>query len=107
MTFGALLRAIDWRLLLLFAGLFVVIGAIEQAGIDRRLFLMLQPLAHRNERRPQRDGRRPVKHDQQRARGDAVHARRTEVDDPRRAWLALAMASTLAGNLTISDRLRI
>ena len=43
-TAGALARTIDWRLLALFAGLFVVVGAAEQAGIDRRLFAVLRPL---------------------------------------------------------------
>ena len=94
-------RAIDWNLLLLFVGLFVVVGAAERAGIDRRLFELLRPL------------------------GTATIAGLTataavlsnlvsnvpavmlfaplvpRLPDPPRAWLALAMASTLAGNLTI------
>ena len=36
--------SIDWDLLMLFAGLFVVVGAAERAGIDRRLFSLLAPL---------------------------------------------------------------
>ena len=41
--------AIDWDLLMLFVGLFVVVGAGERAGFDRRLFDVLAPLgvAHR------------------------------------------------------------
>ena len=39
--------AIDWDLLMLFAGLFVVVGAAERAGIDQRLFNLLAPLGIR------------------------------------------------------------
>src|SRR5205085_2052208 len=94
-------RAIDWRLLALFVGLFVVVGAAERAGIDRRLFAALAPL-----------GIRTV------AGLSATSAALSNVvsnvpavmlfapivphlPDPPRAWLALAMSSTLAGNLTI------
>ncbi len=50
-TPAAVARMIDWQLLFLFAGLFVVIGAIERAGIDRQLFAFLQPLRLRSCRR--------------------------------------------------------
>lgn len=93
--------AIDWDLLMLFAGLFVVVGAAERAGIDRRLFNVLAPL-----------GLRSI------AGLSATAALLSnavsnvpavmlfthvvpELPDPQRAWLALAMASTFAGNLTI------
>src|SRR5262249_49273235 len=89
--------AIDWDLLMLFVGLFVVVGAAERAGIDRRLFDVLRPL-----------GLRTV------AGLSATSAVLSNVvsnvpavmlfsrlaphlPDPRRAWLALAMSSTLAG----------
>src|SRR5689334_18428346 len=42
-TIAALVRAIDWRLLALFVGLFVVVGAAERAGIDKHLFAALAP----------------------------------------------------------------
>ena len=100
-TFGNVARAIDWRLLLLFVGLFVVVGAAERAGIDRRLFALLAPLGVRT------------------LAGLSLTAAALsnivsnvpavmlftpvvpQLPDPPRAWLALAMASTLAGNLTI------
>jgi Na+/H+ antiporter NhaD/arsenite permease-like protein len=94
-------QAIDWQLLVLFAGLFVVVGAVERAGIDRRLFALLRPL-----------GVDTVAGISATA---AVLANAIsnvpavmlfthvvpKLADPPRAWLALAMASTLAGNLTI------
>jgi Na+/H+ antiporter NhaD/arsenite permease-like protein len=93
--------AIDWDLLMLFVGLFVVVGAAERAGIDRRIFALLRPL-----------GVETI------AGLTATAAVLSNVvsnvpavmlftklvptlPDPHRAWLALAMASTLAGNLTI------
>ena len=100
-TAAGLVRAIDWGLLALFVGLFVVVGAATRAGIDRRLFAMLAPL-----------GVRTV------AGLSATTAVLSNVvsnvpavmlftplvpqlPDPPRAWLTVAMASTLAGNLTI------
>jgi Na+/H+ antiporter NhaD/arsenite permease-like protein len=95
------LLALDWDLLVFFAGLFVVTGAIEAAGLSEDLFHTLQPILQ--------DGVamfslivaglsnivsnvpavllfRPIM---------------TDFADPQRAWLVLAMASTLAGNLTL------
>jgi Na+/H+ antiporter NhaD/arsenite permease-like protein len=100
-TVANCLRAIDWRLLALFVGLFVVVGAAERAGIDKRLFAALAPL-----------GVRTI------AGLSATAAALSnlvsnvpavmlftpvvpQLPDPPRAWLALAMSSTLAGNLTI------
>jgi Na+/H+ antiporter NhaD/arsenite permease-like protein len=93
--------AIDWDLLMLFGGLFVVVGAAEQAGIDRRLFNALAPL-----------GLQTVAGLSVAAAilGNAVSNVPAvmlftrlvpQLPDPPRAWLALAMSSTLAGNLTI------
>jgi Na+/H+ antiporter NhaD/arsenite permease-like protein len=93
--------AIDWDLLMLFIGLFVVVSAGERAGFDRRLFDLLRPL-----------GVATV------GGLSATAAILSNVisnvpavmlftkivprlADPTRAWLALAMSSTLAGNLTI------
>ncbi len=93
--------AIDWDLLMLFVGLFVVVGAVERAGIDRTFFEWLRPLGIRT------------------IAGLAATATVLSnaisnvpavmlftrviprLPDPARAWLTLAMASTLAGNLTI------
>ena len=100
-TAANFVRAIDWRLLALFLGLFVVVGAAERAGIDKRLFGALAPL-----------GVRTI------AGLSATVAALSNLvsnvpavmlftpvvphlPDPPRAWLALAMSSTLAGNLTI------
>jgi Na+/H+ antiporter NhaD/arsenite permease-like protein len=100
-TVVTFVRAIDWRLLALFVGLFVVVGAAERAGIDKRLFAALAPF-----------GVRTI------AGLSATAAALSNLvsnvpavmlftpvvprlPDPSRAWLALAMSSTLAGNLTI------
>jgi Na+/H+ antiporter NhaD/arsenite permease-like protein len=93
--------AIDWDLLMLFGGLFVVVGAAEQAGIDKRLFNLLAPI-----------GLQTVAGLSAAAAmlGNAVSNVPAvmlfthlvpDLPDPRRAWLVLAMSSTLAGNLTI------
>jgi Na+/H+ antiporter NhaD/arsenite permease-like protein len=92
---------INWNLLTLFAGLFVVVGAAREAGVTAALFDVL----HARE-----------------AHGVAALSVAAavlsnlvsnvpavmlfiplvpELPDPHRAWLTLAMASTLAGNLTL------
>jgi Na+/H+ antiporter NhaD/arsenite permease-like protein len=93
--------AIDWDLLMLFIGLFVIVSAGERAGFDRRMFDLLKPL-----------GVATV------AGLSATAAILSNVisnvpavmlftkivprlPDPGQAWLALAMSSTLAGNLTM------
>jgi Na+/H+ antiporter NhaD/arsenite permease-like protein len=93
--------AIDWDLLMLFVGLFVLVGAAERAGFDRRLFEVLRPF-----------GLATVGGLSATAavlsnvisNVPAVMLFTTlvpKLPDPQRAWLALAMASTFAGNLTI------
>jgi Na+/H+ antiporter NhaD/arsenite permease-like protein len=93
--------SVDWDLLMLFAGLFVVVGAAARAGIDRRVFSVLAPL-----------GLQTVAGLSATA---AILANAVSnvpsvmlftklvpaLPDPHRAWLVLAMSSTLAGNLTI------
>ena len=93
--------SVDWDLLMLFAGLFVVVGAATRAGIDRRVFSVLAPL-----------GLQTVAGLSATA---AILANAISnvpsvmlftklvpnLPDPHRAWLVLAMSSTLAGNLTI------
>ena len=94
-------KRVDWDLLMLFVGLFVVIGGIEHAGLDRQLFEWLRPLGL-----------------------GTVHGLTLiatllsnlisnvpavmllsrvvpNVSEPDAAWLTLAMSSTLAGNLTL------
>ena len=91
---------INWNLLTLFAGLFVVVGAARTAGLADAAFAFLA-----------RDLRSPA------ALATASTALSNlvsnvpavmlftplvpELPDPRRAWLVLAMSSTLAGNLTL------
>jgi Na+/H+ antiporter NhaD/arsenite permease-like protein len=92
---------LDWSLLVFFAGLFVVTGAIETTGLSERLFAIAGPLAER--------GVVPLT-------GVSVVASNLvsnvpavllfrplvpQFADPERAWLTLAMATTLAGNLTL------
>jgi Na+/H+ antiporter NhaD/arsenite permease-like protein len=94
-------RQIDWGLLVLFVGLFIVIHGVARAGLDARLFELLQPI-----------GVSTV------AGLSIVSAALSNLvsnvpavmlftrivptlPDPATAWLALAMSSTLAGNLTI------
>lgn len=101
LTARDVVQTIDWRLLWLFVGLFVVVAAAERAGIDHRLFDLLAPFGVDTL-----------------AGLSATTAVLSNVisnvpavmlftrlvphlPDPSRAWLALAMSSTLAGNLTI------
>ena len=95
-------REIDWALLVLFTGLFVVIGAVEETGLAARgarlgLRGRAAPAgrAHGGDRGALQPGL-------QRAGGAALQERDPDASaSPIRAWLLLAMASTLAGNLTI------
>jgi Na+/H+ antiporter NhaD/arsenite permease-like protein len=94
-------RLIDWDLLMLFIGLFVVVGGLSHAGLDRDLFAFLRPLGLET------------------VAGLSVAAAALSnvisnvpavmlftrlvpaLGDPEAAWLTLAMAGTLAGNLTL------
>jgi Na+/H+ antiporter NhaD/arsenite permease-like protein len=94
-------REIDWQLLVLFTGLFVLIRGVEEAGLTDYLFGLAGRLALY----------RPVVLTTVTAilsnlvsNVPAVLLFKTVVPgfgEPTRAWLLLAMASTLAGNLTI------
>jgi Na+/H+ antiporter NhaD/arsenite permease-like protein len=92
---------IDWDLLMLFVGLFVVVGAADKAGLDAWMFELLRPIGVET------------------VTGLSIAAAALsnlvsnvpavmlftglmpQLPDPERSWLSLAMASTLAGNLTI------
>jgi Na+/H+ antiporter NhaD/arsenite permease-like protein len=94
-------RVVDWPLLVFFAGLFVVTGSLETQGLTAQLFALLAPVA--------RAGLVPF--------GLATVALSNLISnvpavlllqglvpafpDQQRAWLTLAAASTLAGNLTL------
>ncbi len=92
---------IDWSLLVFFSGLFIVTGAIEASGLSAKMFDVLRPVVT--------GGVAPL---------SLVTAALSNVisnvpavllfrpivpslPDSQTAWLTLAMASTLAGNLTL------
>jgi Na+/H+ antiporter NhaD/arsenite permease-like protein len=94
-------REVNWQLLVLFIGLFVLIGGVEAAGLTRQLFDWMAPLSLH------RPGMLTVV-----AAGlsnlvsnvPAVLLFKSVIPgfgEPARGWLVLAMASTLAGNLTL------
>jgi len=93
--------SIDWDLLMLFAGLFVVVGAAARAGIDRRLFEILAPLGM-NTVAGLSATAAVLSNAVSNVPAVMLFARFVPaLPDPPRAWLTLAMASTLAGNFTI------
>jgi Na+/H+ antiporter NhaD/arsenite permease-like protein len=93
--------AIDWDLLMLFAGLFVVVGAAERAGIDQRLFNLLAPLGIRTTAGLTATAA-VLANAVSNVPAVMLFARFIpNLPDPHGAWLTLAMSSTLAGNLTI------
>jgi len=94
-------REIDWALLLLFAGLFVVVRGLESAALTPDLLRAAERLAL---------GQPPVLAMVAATLSNIVSNVPTvlvlrpfiaALAQPERAWLVLAMASTLAGNLTI------
>lgn len=92
---------VDWALLVFFAGLFVVTGALEATHLTDRLFALLEPFTHSG------IGALTIVTaalSNLVSNVPAVLLFRSSVPhlaDPNRAWLTLAMASTLAGNLTL------
>lgn len=92
---------LDWGLLVMFAGLFVVTGAIEQSGLSAALFAPFRdtlqggivPFTIASSVLSNLVSNVP-----------AVLLLRPEISqfaNPEQAWLTLAMSSTLAGNLTL------
>lgn len=94
-------REIDWSLLIFFSGLFIITGAIESSGLSTRLFTLAEPLA--------RQGISAlagvaVVLSNLVSNVPAVMLFRPVIPnfpDPQLSWLTLAMATTLAGNLTL------
>lgn len=94
-------REIDWRLLVLFTGLFVLTGGIERAGLAEEV-LQSPVAAHLDQ---------PLILTAVAAVVSNVVSNVPAVllfkplmpglAEPQRGWLVLAMASTLAGNLTV------
>jgi Na+/H+ antiporter NhaD/arsenite permease-like protein len=93
---------VDWGLLVFFVGLFLIVGGAERAGLTQEMFVAAERLNLQNL-----------------GIFTAVTAVLSNIvsnvpavmllkslvpsfHDPRTGWLALAMASTLAGNLTIT-----
>jgi len=96
---------LDWTLLALFAGLFVVVAGVEKAGLAERLLAALGPLHPENVW-----GLTVVTAILSNVVSNvpAVMVLKSLVPhlpNPQSAWLTLAMASTLAGNLTLPGSL--
>ncbi len=97
-----LYREVDWGLLVFFVGLFLIVGGAENAGIVRK---MLELAQHWN---LQKLGVFAIVVgcvSNVVSNVPAVMLLKSLIpgfSDPHTAWLALAMASTLAGNLTIT-----
>jgi Na+/H+ antiporter NhaD/arsenite permease-like protein len=92
---------IDWGLLVFFASLFVVTGAIETSGLGKDLFTWMRPWADGG---PAKLTAVSVVLSNIVSNVPAVMLFRPVVPtlaEPHTAWLTLAMATTLAGNLTL------
>jgi Na+/H+ antiporter NhaD/arsenite permease-like protein len=93
---------VDWGLLVFFVGLFIIVGGAERAGLTRTL---LEPIAGWNLHRLPVFVTATAVLSNLVSNVPAVMLLRTVVPafpDPHTGWLALAMSSTLAGNLTIT-----
>ena len=93
---------VDWGLLVFFVGLFLIVGGAENAGIVARLLAFAR---HWNLQRLDVFAIVVVLFSNFVSNVPAVMLMKSLVpgfSDPHTAWLALAMASTLAGNLTIT-----
>jgi len=94
-------REIDWALLLLFAGLFIVVQGIEKAVLVPDILHAAERLAFGT---PAVLATVAALLSNLVSNVPAVLMLKpfvVSVAEPRRAWLVLAMASTLAGNLTV------
>lgn len=94
-------QEIDWALLVFFSSLFVVTGAIGTSGLGQHVFSLLQPFAREG---PGSLTAASVVLSNLVSNVPAVMLFRPIVPtlpDPGQAWLTLAMATTLAGNLTL------
>jgi len=92
----------DWGLLVFFVGLFVIVGAAENAGIVARL---LETARHWNVQHLSAFTGVVAVLSNVVSNVPAVMLLKSLIPgfaNPHQAWLALAMASTLAGNLTIT-----
>ena len=97
----AVFREVDWSLLVFFAGLFIVTGALETLGISDQLFAVMQPIAQQGIVALTATG---VALSNLISNVPAVLLFRPFVPSfpaPTQTWLTLAMATTFAGNLTL------
>lgn len=94
-------REIDWDLLMLFVGLFIVTAGVEASGLDRKFFDLLKPvgietvwgLSATSALLSNLISNVPAV---------MLFAKTVpHLSDPKTGWLTLAMSSTLAGNLTL------
>ena len=93
---------VDWGLLVFFTGLFIIVGGAERAGLTANL---LRPIAAWNLHELPLFVTVTAALSNVVSNVPAVMLLRTVIPGfphPQHAWLALAMASTLAGNLTIT-----
>ncbi len=94
-------QAIDWDLLMLFVGLFVVVGSGERAGIDRVMFDLLRPLGVATVAGLSTTAA-ILSNAISNVPAVMLLAKLVpHLESPDRAWLTLAMSSTRAGNLTL------
>jgi Na+/H+ antiporter NhaD/arsenite permease-like protein len=94
-------QEIDWGLLVFFCGLFVVTGGLEASGLSGHLFAVLRPWV---EGGPLSLTAVSVVLSNVVSNVPAVMLLRPIIPtlgDPDSAWLTVAMATTLAGNLTL------
>jgi Na+/H+ antiporter NhaD/arsenite permease-like protein len=92
---------INWELLVLFTGLFVVVGGVETSGLSHDLLTWAEAA---NLHRPLVLTAVTAVVSNLVSNVPAVLLFKSLIptfDEPGRAWLILAMASTLAGNLTL------
>jgi len=97
-----LYKEVDWGLLVFFIGLFLIVGGAENAGIVGKL---LEIAEHLNLQHPASFVVTVTALSNIVSNVPAVMLLKSLIPgfaDPHTAWLSLAMASTLAGNLTIT-----
>jgi len=94
-------QAIDWDLLMLFVGLFVLVKGGEREGLDARVFEWLAPLGVATVAGLSATAT-VLANTISNVPAVMLFAKIVpRLPDPHTAWLTLAMSSTLAGNLTV------
>jgi Na+/H+ antiporter NhaD/arsenite permease-like protein len=97
-----LYEEVDWGLLVFFVGLFIIVAGAEQVGVTR---LLLDVARHWNLQKPAVLTVVTAVFSNLVSNVPAVMLLKSFIpgfEDPHRGWLILSMASTLAGNLTIT-----